>query len=58
MNEPPFHATRAGQKFIESTLPQLVEELARINGSLAELIETLEKTNKAIAAKLEKDEPR
>jgi hypothetical protein len=40
-----FHLTRMGQKFFESTLPHLVEELAKLNQNLANLIALLATPN-------------
>ncbi len=42
VSEIPFHATRMGQRFYDHTMPKLVEELARVNASLAELINVLD----------------
>jgi hypothetical protein len=36
-----FHLTRMGQKFFESTVPRLVEELAKLNQNLANLVALL-----------------
>ena len=35
----PFHETRAGHRFLEHTMPRLVDELAKLNRNLAELVE-------------------
>jgi hypothetical protein len=37
----PFHNTRMGQRFYESTMPELVRELSRFNGNLEQLIPLL-----------------
>ncbi len=37
-----FYATRMGQRFYESTMPRLVDELARLNGLLERIAVTLE----------------
>lgn len=41
MTETPFHQTRMGQRLYESTMPALVEQLARTNDLLARLVERL-----------------
>jgi hypothetical protein len=38
-----FYKTRAGRQFIDSTMPRLAEELAKLNDSLDRLIEALER---------------
>jgi hypothetical protein len=39
-----FYKTRAGRQFIDSTMPRLAEELAKLNDSLDRLIEALERS--------------
>lgn len=43
MSEIPFHSTVAGRRFYEHTMPRLVEELARINASLAAVVIALDR---------------
>ena len=43
MTDPPFHLTEPDRAFNESTLPQLVEELARLNAALVDLIHVIER---------------
>ena len=38
MSDIPFHLTRAGSRFYESTVPALVQELERLNENLERLI--------------------
>ncbi len=42
MSDIPFHATRMGQRFYEATVPELVRELARLNGNLERLLAVVE----------------
>ena len=37
MSETPFFKTRMGQRFFERTMPELVKQLARLNGLLERL---------------------
>jgi hypothetical protein len=37
-----FHATRMGQRFFESTVPRIADELARLNRNLEALVALLE----------------
>ena len=45
MTETQFHQTRMGQRFYESTMPALVEQLARTNELLARFIEQLARSD-------------
>ncbi len=36
-----FHETRMGQKYYESTIPKLVEELKRLNQLLEALVQVM-----------------
>ncbi len=38
-----FHATRIGQRFFESTMPRIADELARLNRNLEALVALLER---------------
>lgn len=38
MNDTPFHSTRMGARFYESTVPELVRQLTRLNDNLERLI--------------------
>ena len=38
MNETPFYKTRMGQRFYESTMPELVKQLGRLNEILERLV--------------------
>jgi len=42
MNEVPFYQTRAGRQFYESTLPELVRQITRVNDLLARAVDCLE----------------
>jgi hypothetical protein len=37
-----FHATHMGQRFFESTMPRIADELARLNRNLETLVALLE----------------
>ena len=43
MSETPFHQTRMGHRFYESTMPNLVQQLTRLNDLLQRLVEHLER---------------
>ena len=42
MTEVPFHATRMGRSYYEHTLPELVRQVARLNGLLEQFADALE----------------
>ena len=42
MNETPFFKTRMGHRFYESTMPNLVEQVTRLNELLERLVEKRE----------------
>ena len=42
MSDVPFHQTRMGRRFYESTMPRLVDELARLTDQLERLVARLE----------------
>ena len=42
MNETPFFKTRMGHRFYESTMPNLVEQITRLNELLERLVEKQE----------------
>lgn len=42
MSDTLFHQTRMGQRFYESTVPDLVRELARLNGNIERLLVVVE----------------
>lgn len=42
MSDTPFHQTRMGHAFYESTMPALVRELARLNENLERLREVID----------------
>lgn len=44
-----FARTRMGQRFFESTVPKLADELARLNTNLEALIATLQTTSTPLA---------
>ena len=54
MSDVPFHQTVMGRRFLESTIPKLVEEIAKLNATVAELVKAIEKT--APSAKASEDE--
>ena len=41
MSEIPFHRTTLGRQFFESTVPQLLQELSRLNQSLEKIATSL-----------------
>ncbi len=43
MSETPFHQTRMGHRFFESTMPNLVQQLTRLNDSLERLVAARER---------------
>lgn len=42
MSDVPFHCTRLGQRFYESTMPELVRQLTRLNDLLERVVERRE----------------
>jgi len=42
MSETPFFKTRMGQRYYERTLPELVEQISRLNELLERLVRRLE----------------
>jgi hypothetical protein len=42
MSETPFFKTRMGQRYYERTVPQLVEQISRLNELLERLVRQLE----------------
>ena len=42
MNETPFYLTKTGRQFYESTMPELVRQLHRLNDMLGLLVELAE----------------
>ena len=46
MSEVPFHLTTQGRQFFESTVPRLVDELARLNEALARIAVALDSHQK------------
>ena len=47
MSDVPFHNTHMGHRFIEATVPGLVEELSRLNHNLERLLVVLERLAQA-----------
>ena len=45
MNETPFYKTRMGQRFFESTMPELVKQLERLADTVERLVEQRETDN-------------
>lgn len=43
MSDIPFHTTRMGHRFFESTVPNLVQELSQLNKMLARILAVLER---------------
>ncbi|MBI5536028.1 MAG: hypothetical protein HY898_25130 [Deltaproteobacteria bacterium] len=54
----PFHSTRMGQRFYESTLPELVRELKRLNQNLERLLEVANTDDQPAPEAGEKGGPR
>jgi len=46
MNEVPFYQTRVGRRFYESTLPELVRQITRLNELIASAVEHIESREK------------
>jgi hypothetical protein len=44
-----FHATRMGQRFFESTMPRIADELARLNRNLEALVALLERRGEGLS---------
>ena len=58
MSDAPFHQTRMGRTFYESTLPALVTELRHIAGSLRQLVELLSRRTPGDGAAADEREER
>jgi len=44
-----FHLTRMGQKFFESTVPRIADELARLNRNLEALVALLDRRGEGLS---------
>jgi hypothetical protein len=44
MSETPFFKTRMGQRYYERTMPELVEQISRLNELLEQLVRQLDPT--------------
>lgn len=62
MSDVQFHQTRMGQRFYESTMPDLVRELTRLNGNIERLLAVVEgdakvETEAPVAGALPEERP-
>jgi len=55
MSEVPFYQTRAGRRFYEATVPELVRQIARLNDLLAVIVQSLEQPDPRESSKGETD---